>query len=496
MKTPGPILPTNMRREDMIPDCINPAHDSQFWCVPPMRDSPNNPVQGGGGKFPFYLVTQGHQVGIWRNWTIVKAMVDGYPSGAQCGHQTVEACVDEWQLHCPHGVHPHPADPQVASASTPGPEIAGSASPTKAPGLGSTPASWAVITPTRDDHTSRIPSASTRSEDVSAPIPSASIRSRTSPPPGSIIPAHSSIEEPAIIVLEKPEQRRRHRVGEPKAKPGKESWVHGTKLTFFSKQKDMWMTASETNDTGSFYTKMARLFVAKYGYLLKDNEDLAVDTEDPADSVTNLVNLRDKIGWWYHAQYRSLLKSDKAAFKELFTGVLDGAPPKPQCSQITHFYSRHYYEKRVKSAFEARWDSLQRSARYSGEKVPADIVVKNQVIKEMWEDETHKFQAEVKAAVEREYQLALVGWKASLADSPTRSAEEMAMTLDNAAYYLQPFVDAIAERFVFTQEKRRALRPPNGQRTISWDFKRWNVVWYHSQKNAFQMRNVVRAGCV
>jgi hypothetical protein len=120
------------------------------------------------------------------------------------------------------------------------------------------------------------------------------------------------------------------------------------------------------------------------------------------------------------------LKNDKAAFKELFTGVLDGAPPKPQRSQITHFYSRHYYEKRVKSAFDACWDSLQRCARFTGEKVPADIAVKNQVIKEMWDDELPEFQGEVKAAAEREYQLALVGWKASLADSPTRSAEDMA----------------------------------------------------------------------
>jgi hypothetical protein len=49
------------------------------------------------------------------------------------------------------------------------------------------------------------------------------------------------------------------------------------------------MTASENNDTGTFYTKIARLFVAKYGYYLKDNEDLAVDTEDPPDSVANVV---------------------------------------------------------------------------------------------------------------------------------------------------------------------------------------------------------------
>jgi hypothetical protein len=58
---------TNMTAAEMIPDNINPLHDSQFWCLPLMHDSPSG-SEAGGGKFPFYLVTQGHQVGIWRNW--------------------------------------------------------------------------------------------------------------------------------------------------------------------------------------------------------------------------------------------------------------------------------------------------------------------------------------------------------------------------------------------------------------------------------------------
>jgi hypothetical protein len=56
-----------MTAAEMIPDNINPAHDSQFWCVLPMHYSPNA-SEAGGRKFLFYLVTQGHKVGIWRNW--------------------------------------------------------------------------------------------------------------------------------------------------------------------------------------------------------------------------------------------------------------------------------------------------------------------------------------------------------------------------------------------------------------------------------------------
>ncbi|KAJ7028995.1 hypothetical protein C8F04DRAFT_1265390 [Mycena alexandri] len=101
-----------MTADEMIPDTEDAAHDSRFWCLPPVRDSPSESGHRGG-NFPMYLVTQGFKVGVWYNWTAVHAMVDGYPSGSQRGHQTMEGCVREWQLHCPLGVHPHSSDPKA-----------------------------------------------------------------------------------------------------------------------------------------------------------------------------------------------------------------------------------------------------------------------------------------------------------------------------------------------------------------------------------------------
>ncbi|KAJ6589550.1 hypothetical protein B0H19DRAFT_1249079 [Mycena capillaripes] len=107
------VQKTNITAQGMIPDNQNVAHDARYWCLPPIRDTPS---EGGGGNYPFYLVSQGHQVGVWHNWTVVKAMVDGYPAGAQRGHSTMKGCVDEWQLHCALGAHPHPVDPQISRA--------------------------------------------------------------------------------------------------------------------------------------------------------------------------------------------------------------------------------------------------------------------------------------------------------------------------------------------------------------------------------------------
>jgi hypothetical protein len=55
-----------------------------------------------------------------------------------------------------------------------------------------------------------------------------------------------------------------------------------------------------------------------------------------------------RIGVWYRCEYGNLLKSDQAAFRDLFTGALDGAPPKPHRGRILHFYLRNFYDTRVK----------------------------------------------------------------------------------------------------------------------------------------------------
>ncbi|KAJ7040783.1 hypothetical protein C8F04DRAFT_1309654 [Mycena alexandri] len=282
----------------------------------------------------------------------------------------------------------------------------------------------------------------------------------TAPPPVIDPPVP---DRPKIVKWVK-EKRPRHKKGEEKAAPGRLSWVWGTKLAFFSKRKDQWLREAEAGRAGAFYTKMMKLYLKKYGYQLADDEDFEVDIEDPPDSAADEVihervteenafrekyqkTLRGRIGQWYRLAYGSLLKSDKTAFTELFTGVLDGAPAKPMRGQLTHFYSRKFYNTRVKPRADARIMALKRRAELEGSPAPKVIDIISKVTKEVWEEETLEFQKECEVALEREYAESLEAWEQSMADSPTRTPDEIAATLDNAAYYLQPFVDAIQQRF-------------------------------------------------
>jgi hypothetical protein len=121
---------------------------------------------------------------------------------------------------------------------------------------------------------------------------------------------------------------------------------------FFARCKDDWLQEAEAKHSGAFYIKMSKLYIKKYSWHLADNQDLAEDVEDPPDEAANevvhkliseeekqfrelymknmrvvsrivlysfekrkLITFEQRLGQWYHAQYGSLLKSDKPPFR-------------------------------------------------------------------------------------------------------------------------------------------------------------------------------------
>jgi hypothetical protein len=58
---------TNMTAAEMVPDMNTTGHDARYWCLPPMREDFDEVVAIGNG-YEFHLVSQGRQVGVWKNW--------------------------------------------------------------------------------------------------------------------------------------------------------------------------------------------------------------------------------------------------------------------------------------------------------------------------------------------------------------------------------------------------------------------------------------------
>jgi hypothetical protein len=60
-------------------------------------------------------------------------------------------------------------------------------------------------------------------------------------------------------------------------------------LVFFSKRKEEWLREFEAKRSGVFYSKMAKLYIKKYGRHLNDDQDLEFDIPDPTNDAADEV---------------------------------------------------------------------------------------------------------------------------------------------------------------------------------------------------------------
>ncbi|KAJ7038447.1 hypothetical protein C8F04DRAFT_1256031 [Mycena alexandri] len=241
---------------------------------------------------------------------------------------------------------------------------------------------------------------------------------------------------------------------------GKRSWVFGLKVAFFEAHKEKFLAAVELKTTGAFYHKVGQLYLAKYGYALRWDEDLdegqdVADDVDPDEDVNDLVpaeaetrakkfkKLREKLGVWYHGQYgHSIPKKGKKMPSTKLFDKPELEPPAPVKPRVLHYYSRNFYETRVKSRVKTRWAALLRL-----DNPPKPVTVRNMVTREAWGAETQEFRDKVVLALEKEHDVAVKAYTMAVSGDAPTSPQEYSVALNDAAYYLQPFVNAIHEQF-------------------------------------------------
>ncbi|KAJ7023337.1 hypothetical protein C8F04DRAFT_1193589 [Mycena alexandri] len=202
-------------------------------------------------------------------------------------------------------------------------------------------------------------------------------------------------------------------------KPGKPSWIWGTKLTFFRRPE---------RPVGE------GVGVQRGGWdghiLYKGGEAVIPPMLSPMETASRQethnkparADSRDeqRLGQWYRAQFTSLLKDDKTAFGELFAGITEGLRAKPRRPRILQFL----LETVLRDARQSASGSANRGAREAGGIIRAwrRPTVCGRRRNDCW---SASFEASVKA------------WEASLADSPSRTPEEYNASLKTAAILLQ-----------------------------------------------------------
>ncbi|KAJ6464242.1 hypothetical protein C8R47DRAFT_1079626 [Mycena vitilis] len=481
------LVPTNLSLELLVMDDREGGKDGRYYCLPPFYGTPGVRPKSGGGH-AFHLVSQGRRVGIHDEWLQAQNSVTGFPNSAHRGYDSVDECIDAWQGLCVLGIHPHPVDPHFVT--------------TPPPATGAQPAQPSRPVKTQEDGGKEMLTNLKRfASPVRSPTPSPSKRSHghvnfairgDGVVSSSPIRAHERYlemqrrgEEPDLLVTRnllhasrfalddededkadtEAEAGPRERQGLAPVKPGKASWVAGTKLVLFESLRDDYLAAAEIKETGAFYSRVAGIFVGTYGHNMDWHDDLAegqtvaddVDPDEDVDSLTQaegerramfFKTLRGKIGVWFNSTYGRSVEKKKKNKKVTFRAIFDKPeldPPQPVKTRILHYYSRHFYDQRIKPLFTTRWAAASRLPN-----APKPVTLRNKVTKEAWAAEPEEFKQEVMASREADDKAAREAYAMAVSGEVPTTAEEynvLLRALNNAAYYLQPFADSAHERF-------------------------------------------------
>ncbi|KAJ7665758.1 hypothetical protein B0H17DRAFT_1210765 [Mycena rosella] len=379
---------TNLQPEEVVMDTRG-GKDARYYCLLPFRGQRQEPVKTGGAGFPWHLVFQGHRVGMYNSWPEAKASLSGFSGSGNRGYHSEEECIDGgWQQMCVLGIHPHPVDPAFLTPPSPSASSIVNVSPRKS-----------------SQKTGRAPAVPPR------------------PSPIKREGAGLSCADTQVLAdLYQPTEARAP--GTPPVKPGKVGWVHGTKLAFFRGYKQDFLAAAENKSTGAFYSRISRLYLAKYGYNLAWRDNL-----DGDDDVVSDVDKEEDV---------DILLPEEAECRATYFKVLRG--------KIGVWYNAHYegrfYHNSIKDRVAARWAAVSRRPN-----PPAMVHVRQKVTREAWDGETEAFRQEVMEAIAKEHAVAVEAYNLAITGDAPMTAEEYDVALNNTVYYLQPFADGIHERF-------------------------------------------------
>ncbi|KAJ7779982.1 hypothetical protein B0H16DRAFT_1711211 [Mycena metata] len=215
-------------------------------------------------------------------------------------------------------------------------------------------------------------------------------------------------------------------------KPGKISWIHGTKATFFESRAVDWAAAQKGGSfqVGQFYDNISSLYLQKYGYNMKDEDDLAEDVPDPTDPQARDADaatltqeeadrrskiykeLRTRIGQWYRLHYGGgVEQAQHNLFHDMLSAGANMGVPRPAKMQTWQYYSRLHYDKRVKARFEERFKTKVQRAKDLGKEPPWEVGIRGEVTRQAWAEELDDFKAVVTAAQEKEHQQMIRAWE-------------------------------------------------------------------------------------
>lgn len=140
---------------------------------------------------------------------------------------------------------------------------------------------------------------------------------------------------------------------------------------------------------------------------------------------------------WFHSHYAKVDSAGGLEMEQLFNDITDAVPKPPRRMRITQYYSKQYYNTRIKPVFDAEWANALTSP---GPEKPSRINILNTVTTRLWQNETSTFKTYLEQKRDEEHAKEL--------EEHQKLVKEMEATPDSADSY---------HRYIYTPTPPPAL---------------------------------------
>ncbi|RDX39725.1 hypothetical protein OH76DRAFT_1490873 [Lentinus brumalis] len=244
-------------------------------------------------------------------------------------------------------------------------------------------------------------------------------------------------------------------------------WVTGSKFEFLTARLPLWHDARELSEMSTFYSRITLLFIRFFTWDRALDSDGNGPAEDPSEDnldaildVTGLqpneiarrntvyIELRSKLQRWFRYHGTKALKSKRVDPLSKILSAFKSQEKPPRRMQTLQFYSKLYYDTRIKATVDAEWPKVLAQAGAKGAPPPKRLRHQNIIVAQKFAAETPGFQAALKKQRDAEFDEEYAAWKASSLDSADipKSAEEFAGALEEAATWLHPLAESLSKR--------------------------------------------------
>ncbi|KAF7968788.1 hypothetical protein HWV62_29302 [Athelia sp. TMB] len=248
---------------------------------------------------------------------------------------------------------------------------------------------------------------------------------------------------------------------DPNVKPGKKSWVSGTKLRFLQSHNAAWESASREGPDAAtvFYSNMAKLWIKKYGWHFNHEDDLEVDTPDPLlDTLGEPEEPVDDEEAARRREYNDTMRKRVSTVDtakemvQILETAADANPKPPRRQQLLQYYSSLYYGRRIKATVDAEWAAMKRCSNDSEAEEKVKFVdFQNKVKRRFFNSETQTFRDNLKKQLEMEHQARVQEFEARADRTASLDKEDCAETyhsrLSTAGATLSNLCEALGKQY-------------------------------------------------